>query len=39
MNVSQALLKIKDEAPMIDEVRQVVEFIEKSKRGIIWSRK
>ncbi len=39
MNVSQALQKIKDEAPMIDEVRQVVEFIEKSKRGIIWSRK
>ena len=39
MNVSQALQKIKDESLMIDEVRQVVEFIEKSKRGIIWSRK
>jgi UDP-N-acetylglucosamine acyltransferase len=39
MNVSQALGKIKSDERACDEVRHVVEFIEKSKRGIIWNRK
>jgi UDP-N-acetylglucosamine acyltransferase len=39
LNVSQALEKIKAELPMTEEVRNVVEFIEKSKRGIIWTRR
>lgn len=39
LNVSQALEKIKTEIPMTEEVRHVVEFIEKSKRGIIWTRR
>ncbi len=39
LNVSQALLKIKTDLPPTDEVRHVVEFIEKSKRGIVWSRR
>ena len=38
-NVSQALEKIKAELPMIEEIKHVVEFIEKSKRGIIPSRR
>jgi UDP-N-acetylglucosamine acyltransferase len=38
-NVSQALEKIKNEIPMTDEVRHIVDFVERSKRGIIWSRK
>ena len=36
---SIALEKIKSELPMTEEVRNVVEFIEKSKRGIIWTRR
>jgi UDP-N-acetylglucosamine acyltransferase len=39
MNVTQALAKIKGEDKVPDEVRHVIEFIEKSKRGIIWNRK
>jgi UDP-N-acetylglucosamine acyltransferase len=39
LNVSQALAKIKEELPMAEEVMNVVEFIEKSKRGIIWTRR
>jgi UDP-N-acetylglucosamine acyltransferase len=39
LNVSQAIEKIKSEIPATDEVRHVIEFIEKSKRGIIWSRR
>lgn len=39
LNVSQAIERIKTEVPMIDEVRKVVEFIESSKRGIIWTRR
>ncbi len=39
LNVTQALEKIKNEIEMTDDVRHVVEFIEKSKRGIIWRRK
>lgn len=34
-NVSQALQKVKMEFPQTEEVRSVVDFIEKSKRGII----
>ncbi len=39
LNVTQALEKIKNEMEMTEDVRHVVEFIEKSKRGIIWRRK
>ncbi|MBI1806460.1 MAG: acyl-ACP--UDP-N-acetylglucosamine O-acyltransferase [Ignavibacteria bacterium] len=39
LNVTQALQKIKDELPMTEEIRHVVEFIERSKRGIIWTRR
>ncbi|HYQ87160.1 MAG TPA: acyl-ACP--UDP-N-acetylglucosamine O-acyltransferase [Bacteroidota bacterium] len=39
LNVSQALERIKADLPMTEEVRRVVEFIEKSKRGIIWTRR
>ena len=39
LNVSQALAKIKGAGEISDEIRHVVEFIEKSKRGIIWNRK
>jgi UDP-N-acetylglucosamine acyltransferase len=35
LNVSQAIEKIKNEVEMTDEVRHVIDFIEKSKRGII----
>jgi UDP-N-acetylglucosamine acyltransferase len=38
-NVTQALEKIKTDVPMTEEVRHVVEFIERSKRGIIWTRR
>jgi UDP-N-acetylglucosamine acyltransferase len=38
MNVSQALETIKKK-DMTDEIRHVVDFIEKSKRGIIWRRR
>ena len=39
LNVSQALEKIKNELEQTDEIRHVVDFIEKSKRGIIGRRK
>ncbi len=39
LNVSQRLEKIKTAVPMTAAVRNVVEFIEKSKRGIIWTRR
>jgi UDP-N-acetylglucosamine acyltransferase len=39
LNVSQALERVRNEIPMIDEVRHVVDFIEKSKRGIIWTKR
>ncbi len=39
LNVSQAIERIKNELELVDEVRHVIEFIEKSKRGIIWRRK
>ena len=37
LNVSQALVRIKEDADLmaVQEVRNVVEFIEKSRRGII----
>lgn len=38
-NVTQALEKIKAEFEMTEEIRHVIDFIEKSKRGIIWRRK
>jgi UDP-N-acetylglucosamine acyltransferase len=39
LNVTQALQRISSEFTMTDEVKHVVEFIERSKRGIIWSRR
>lgn len=39
LNVSQALEKIKNEMQITEEIRHVINFIEKSKRGIIWRRK
>ena len=39
MNVSQALEKIKKELPAVDEIKHIIEFIEKSRRGIIGARK
>ncbi len=39
LNVSQAVIKIKNEVPMTPEVQHVIEFIENSKRGIIGSRR
>jgi UDP-N-acetylglucosamine acyltransferase len=39
LNVTQALEKIKNEMQITAEVRHVIDFIEKSKRGIIWRRK
>jgi UDP-N-acetylglucosamine acyltransferase len=39
LNVSQAIERIKNEIEMIEDVRHVIDFIEKSKRGIIWRRK
>jgi UDP-N-acetylglucosamine acyltransferase len=39
LNVSQALERIKKELPLTEEIKHVVEFIEKSKRGIIWTRR
>ena len=35
LNVSQALEKIRKELPPTEEIQHVVEFVEKSKRGII----
>ena len=39
LNVTQALERIKNEMQITAEVRHVIDFIEKSKRGIIWRRK
>ncbi len=39
LNVSQAVERIKSELTLTDEVRNVIEFIERSKRGIIWNRR
>ena len=39
MNVTQALEHIKKEMPETAEINIITEFIEKSKRGIIWVRR
>jgi UDP-N-acetylglucosamine acyltransferase len=39
LNVTQALERLKGDNALSDEVRHVVEFIERSKRGIIWRRR
>lgn len=39
LNVSQAIGKIQSELPQTDEIKNVIEFIQKSKRGIIWTRR
>lgn len=39
LNVSQALDKIKAELKLTEEIKHIVDFIEKSKRGIIWRRR
>jgi UDP-N-acetylglucosamine acyltransferase len=39
LNVSQAIEKIRAEIPASDEINHIIEFIEKSKRGIIGSRR
>ncbi|HZY10000.1 MAG TPA: acyl-ACP--UDP-N-acetylglucosamine O-acyltransferase [Bacteroidota bacterium] len=38
-NVTQAIEKIRKELPPTEELKHVVEFIEMSKRGIIWKRR
>jgi UDP-N-acetylglucosamine acyltransferase len=38
LNVTQALEKIEKEMTMTEEVSRIVEFVRKSKRGIIWHR-
>jgi UDP-N-acetylglucosamine acyltransferase len=38
LNVSQALQKIRDEVTVTDEVNRIVDFIQRSKRGIIGFR-
>ncbi len=35
LNVSQALERIKQDLPMTDEIKHIIEFIQSSKRGII----
>lgn len=35
LNVSQALTRIKEEMELIPEIKNIIEFIEKSERGII----
>ena len=37
LNVTQALDQIRNEMQITDEVRHILDFIEKSKRGIIWT--
>ena len=37
-NVTQALAKIKTDFPMSEEILHVIDFIQNSKRGIIWGR-
>jgi UDP-N-acetylglucosamine acyltransferase len=38
-NVSQAIEKIKTDLPLMEEIKHIIEFIEKSKRGIIGRRR
>lgn len=37
-NVTQAVAKIKTDFPMSEEILHVIDFIQNSKRGIIWGR-
>jgi UDP-N-acetylglucosamine acyltransferase len=39
LNVSQAIEKIKSELSLTEEIKHIIEFIEKSKRGIIGRRR
>ena len=39
LNVTQAIEKIKAELPMTEEIKHVIEFIENSRRGIIWRKR
>jgi len=39
LNVTQALERIREEIPPSDEINHIVEFIQKSKRGIIGNRR
>jgi UDP-N-acetylglucosamine acyltransferase len=39
LNVSQAIEKIQAEFPQTDEIRHAIEFIQKSKRGIIGKKR
>jgi UDP-N-acetylglucosamine acyltransferase len=39
LNVSQAIEKIRQEIPASEEINHIIEFIEKSKRGIIGNRR
>jgi UDP-N-acetylglucosamine acyltransferase len=39
LNVSQAIEKIREESFLTDEVKHIVEFIEKSERGIVGMRR
>jgi UDP-N-acetylglucosamine acyltransferase len=39
LNITQALERIRREIPASDEVNHIVEFIEKSKRGVIGNRR
>tara|TARA_B100000745_G_C19936809_1_gene315664 strand:- start:185 stop:619 length:435 start_codon:yes stop_codon:yes gene_type:complete len=34
-NISQALVKIKDEIEIIDEIKLIIDFVENSERGLI----
>ena len=37
LNTSQAIEKIRAELPPSDEIKHIIEFVEQSKRGIIWA--
>jgi UDP-N-acetylglucosamine acyltransferase len=39
LNISQGVARIKKDLPMTEEIKEIVKFIEQSKRGIIWSRR
>ena len=39
LNVTQAVAKIRATLPMTDEILRIIDFIEHSKRGIIWNHK
>ena len=39
LNITQAVEKIRAELPVSDEIKHIIEFVEQSKRGIIWARR